>query len=153
MRVDSLDNPHRDWKPVAASVFRPRVSLVLQSLLPYPDSCLGTSPHQQGWDTKMSEVSYVGIDVASDRLDVMVLPQEKRFWVANNPRGWLELVEHLRAFCVAAIGLEASGGYERGAMRSMLAAGMSVRLINPFKLRQFAQASGVLAKNDRLMLG
>jgi len=83
----------------------------------------------------------------------MVLPQEKRFWVANNPRGWLELVEHLRAFCVAAIGLEASGGYERGAMRSMLAAGMSVRLINPFKLRQFAQASGVLAKNDRLMLG
>ena len=53
-------------------------------------------------------------------------------------------------FSIAAIGLEASGGYERGVMRALLAAGMSVRQINPFKLRQFAKASGVLAKNDRL---
>jgi transposase len=150
MGANSLDGPHRDWKPVASSVSRPRMSLVLQSLLPYPNSCRGTSPHQQGWDTKMADVSHVGIDVASDRLDVMVLPQAQRFWVANNAAGWLELVEHLRAFYVAAIGLEASGGYERGVMRTMLAAGLSVRLINPFKLRQFAQASGVLAKNDRL---
>ena len=144
-----MTRPHRDWKPVASSVFRPRMSLVLQSLLPYPNSCRGTSPHQQGWDTKMADVSHVGIDVASDRLDVMLLPQAQRFWVANNSRGWLELVEHLRAF-VEAIGLEASGGYERGVMRTMLAAGISVRQINPFKLRQFAKASGVLAKNDRL---
>jgi transposase len=150
MGANSLDGPHRDWKPVASSVSRPRMSLVLQSLLPYPNSCRGASPHQQGWDTKMADISHVGIDVASDRLDVMVLPQAQRFWVANNSRGWLELVEHLRAFCVAAIGLEASGGYERGVMRTMLATGLSVRLINPFKLRQFAQASGVLAKNDRL---
>ena len=49
-----------------------------------------------------------------------------------------------------AIGIEASGGYERGAARALLAAGMSVRQVNPFKLRQFARASGVLAKNDPL---
>jgi hypothetical protein len=41
-------------------------------------------------------------------------------------------------------------GYERGAMRALLAAGMPVRQVNPFKLRQFARASGVLAKNDPL---
>jgi transposase len=46
--------------------------------------------------------------------------------------------------------LEASGGYERGAMRGLLAAGMPARQVNPFKLRQFARASGVLAKNDLL---
>ena len=51
------------------------MSLVLQSLLPYPHSCLGTSPHQQGWDTKMEKLSYGGIDVSKDRLDVVVLPE------------------------------------------------------------------------------
>ncbi len=48
------------------------------------------------------------------------------------------------------LGVEASGGYERGVVRALLAAGMSVRQINPFKLCQFAKACGVLAKNDRL---
>jgi transposase len=47
-------------------------------------------------------------------------------------------------------GLEPSGGYERGIIRALLAAGLSVRRINPNKLRQFARARGVLAKNDRL---
>src|SRR5205807_111232 len=60
------------------------------------------------------------------------------------------LVEQLRGFSITAIGIEASGGYERGAVRSLQAAGMPVRQDNPFKLRQFAKASGVLAKNDPL---
>ena len=64
--------------------------------------------------------------------------------------GWAELIEKLRGLNIVAIGIEASGGYERGIIRALLAAGISVRLINPFKLRQFAKASGVLAKNDRL---
>jgi transposase len=48
------------------------------------------------------------------------------------------------------VGIEASGGYERGVTRALLAAGMPVRQVNPFKLRQFARASGILAKNDPL---
>jgi len=56
----------------------------------------------------------------------------------------------LRGLSIAAIGIEASGGYERGIMRALLSAGMPVRHVNPFKLRQFAKASGVLAKNDPL---
>src|SRR5215472_9740712 len=59
-------------------------------------------------------------------------------------------IEQLRGFSITAIGIEASGGYERGAVRSLQAAGMPVRQVNPFKLRQFAKASGVLAKNDPL---
>ena len=59
-------------------------------------------------------------------------------------------VERLRGLSISAIGLEASGGYERGAMRALLAAGMPARQVNPFKLQQFARASGVLAKNDPL---
>src|SRR5262249_51837237 len=124
------------------------MSLVLQSLLPYPHSCQGTSPHQQGWDTKM--LALCGIDVSKDRLDVIVLPEEQRSSVSNNRAGWADLVERLRGCSIAAIGLEASGGYERGVMRALLAGGLPVRQVNPFKLRQFARASGVLAKNDPL---
>src|SRR5205809_4915855 len=98
------------------------MSLELQSLLPYPDSCLGTSPHQQERDTKMAMLSFGGIDVSKDRLDVMVLPEEQCASVRNEPAGWANLIERLRGFSIAAIGIEASGGYERGVMRALLAA-------------------------------
>src|SRR6266478_2805059 len=126
------------------------MSLELQSLLPYPNSCLGASPHQQGRDTKMEMLSFGGIDVSKDRLDITVLPDEQCSSVSNDAAGWAELIEQLRGSLITAIGVEASGGYERGVVRALLAAGMSVRQINPFKLRQFAKASGTLAKNDRL---
>src|SRR5205807_5705201 len=126
------------------------MSLELRSLLPYPNSCRGTRPHQQGRDTKMAMLSFGGIDVSKDRLDIMVLPDEQCSWVSNDAAGWAELVERLRGSSIAAIGIEASGGYERGVVRALLAAGMPVRQVNPFKLRQFARASGVLAKNDPL---
>src|SRR6266481_4051938 len=118
------------------------MSLELQSLLPYPNSCLGASPHQQGRDTKMEMLSFGGIDVS--------LPDEQCSSVSNDAAGWAELIEQLRGSLITAIGVEASGGYERGVVRALLAAGMSVRQINPYKLRQFAKASGILAKNDRL---
>jgi transposase len=98
----------------------------------------------------MAKVSFGGIDVSKDRLDVMVLPEEQCSSVPNDAAGWAKLVEQLRGCSISAIGIEASGGYERGVVRALLAAGMSVRQVNPFKLRQFARASGVLAKNDPL---
>src|ERR1700756_4232543 len=126
------------------------MSLELRSLLPYPNSCLGVSPHQQERDTKMAKLSFGGIDVSKDRLDVMILPEERCSSVPNDAAGWADLVERLSGSSIAAIGIEASGGYERGVVRALLAAGMPVRQVNPFKLRQFARASGVLAKNDPL---
>src|SRR6266702_3895048 len=98
----------------------------------------------------MAQRSFCGIDVAKDHLDVMVLPEELCWSVANDAAGWGELVARLRGLRIAASGIEASGGYERGVVRALLAAGMSVRQINPFKLRQFAKACGVPAKDDRL---
>src|SRR5258705_7363537 len=126
------------------------MSLVLQSILPYPDSCLGTSPHQQGWDTKMEKLSYGGIEVSKDRLDVVVLPEGWFFSVSNDTAGWAELVARLHPLAVSAIGLEPSGGYERGLIRALVAAGPSGRRINPNKLRQFAPPRRIPAKNDRL---
>ena len=125
------------------------MSQVLRSFLPFPDSCKGTSPHQQGRGTKMVE-RFGGIDVSKDRLDVMVLPDRSGFSVENNATGWTGLIERLSGSSLVAIGIEPSGGYERGVIRALLTAGLSVRRINPNKLRQFARARGVLAKNDRL---
>jgi len=93
-------------------------------------------------------LSCCGIDVSKDRLDLAVWPDQQSLSVSNDASGWAELVEQLRGYPIAAIGVEATGGYERGIMRALLGAGMSVRQINPFRLRQFANASGVLAKSD-----
>jgi transposase len=95
-------------------------------------------------------LSSCGIDVSKDRLDVIVLPDEQCFSVPNDKAGWAALIAQLGSCAITAIGIEASGGYERGVTRSLHAAGMPVRQVNPFKLRQFARASGVLAKSDPL---
>jgi transposase len=96
----------------------------------------------------MTMLSFCGIDVSKDRLDLVVFPDQQGLSVSNDPVGWAEMVEQLRGYPIAAVGVEATGGYERGVMRALLAAGLSVRQINPFRLRQFANASGVLAKSD-----
>jgi transposase len=62
----------------------------------------------------MAMLSFWGIDVAKDRLDVMVLPEQQSFAVRNEAAGWAELIARLRGLAIAAIGLEATGGYERG---------------------------------------
>jgi hypothetical protein len=91
-----------------------------------------------------------GIDVSIDRLDVAIRPGGRAFCVTNDAAGWAELVARLPRGVIAAIGLEPSGGYERGVVRALLAAGLSVRRINPNKLRQFARAAGALAKTQLL---
>lgn len=98
----------------------------------------------------MRETRNVGIDVSIDRLDVAIRPDGRDFYVTNDATGWAELVARLHPDTVTAIGLEPSGGYERGVIRRLLASGFSVRRINPNKLRQFARARGVWAKNDRI---
>src|SRR5258705_7410459 len=113
------------------------MSLVLQSLLPYPNSCQGTSPHQQGWDTKMEKLSYGGIDVSKDRLDVVVLPEGWFFSVSNDTAGWVALVARLHPLAVSAIGLEPSGGFERGDTRVLAPARAFVRRFKPEKHPSF----------------
>lgn len=95
-------------------------------------------------------VPTVGIDVSKDRLDVAVHPIDEQFSVSNDATGWRRLVRRLKPLMVRAIGIEASGGYERGVIGALLDAGLPVRSVNPWKLRLFAKAGGVLAKNDRL---
>ena len=92
-----------------------------------------------------------GIDTGKRKLDIALdRSPEQQLRIDNTPEGYKVLLDWLRRRRVKRIGIEASGGYERGVMRALLAAGMPVRQVNPFKLRQFARTSGVLAKNDPL---
>ena len=92
----------------------------------------------------------VGIDVSKEWLDVAVYPDGEHWQVTNDQDGWKALRRQLKGRGIRAIGLEASGGYERDASIALLEAGLPVRNVNPWKLRQFAKAAGILAKNDRI---
>src|SRR5246127_2570793 len=99
------------------------MSLALRSLLPYPNSCLGASPHQQGRDTKMAMLSFGGIDVSKDRLDITALPDEQCSSVSNDAAGWAELIEQLRGAEAAAVTIRPQFG-ERA--KSKIARSMSL---------------------------
>lgn len=92
----------------------------------------------------------IGIDVAKGWLDVAVLETGESFRVDNDTDGWAMLLKRLRGRPVRAIGMEPSGGYERGPKKALRKAGLSVRNVNPHKLRHYARALGRLAKNDRI---
>src|SRR5947209_6947414 len=95
------------------------------------------------------EVVYCGIDVTKSRLDVALSGQR---WELPNTKGAMaRLVQGLegRPFKVQVI-CEASGGYEKTLMRALHRSGSEVTLVQPNRVRQFARASGILAKTDRI---
>jgi transposase len=92
----------------------------------------------------------VGIDVARSWLDVALLQTGESFRISNDTTGWTKLIGRLKRRKVKAIGMEPSGGYERGVAKALRQAGLPVRNVNPHKLRHYAQALGYLAKNDKI---
>jgi transposase len=93
---------------------------------------------------------FIGIDVAKAELVVSVLPSLERFTVANEERGVRTLVERLRAIGPQLIVLEATGGYEVLCVAGLAAAALPVVVVNPRQVRDFAKATGQLAKTDRI---
>jgi transposase len=98
------------------------------------------------------ELWFCGIDVSKDTLDVALVcgEEETTSQVSNTPAGWAQLVELFKKHPVDRIVLEATGGYERRAVAELLAVGLPVVVINPRQARDFAKATGRLAKTDRL---
>jgi transposase len=92
----------------------------------------------------------VGIDVAKAELVVGTRPAAERWAVANDERGVRTLVERLTRDAPELIVLEATGGYELLAVAGLAAAGLPVVVVNPRQVRDFARATGQLAKTDRI---
>jgi transposase len=93
---------------------------------------------------------FIGIDVSKTRLDAALRPGDESFSVTNNQRGIAALVKHLKKLSVSRIVLEASGGYEIAAASELAAAGLPVAVVNPRQVRDFARATGRLAKTDAI---
>ena len=93
---------------------------------------------------------FVDIDVAKAELVVSIVPSAERFTVENDERGVRTLVERLRAIPLTLIVLEATGGYELLAVAALAAAALPVVAVNPRQVRDFAKATGQLAKTDRI---
>lgn len=97
-----------------------------------------------------SSTRVAGVDVGKAYLDVAVHGLEDTARVANGPAGLGELVAWLKARQVRRVGLEATGGYERGARAALDAAGFEVVVHQPLEVRLFARLKRLRAKNDRL---
>jgi transposase len=93
---------------------------------------------------------FVGIDISKDRLDVHVRPLGSGFSVANDAAGHAALIARLKPLRTTRIVLEATGGYERALWIALTDAGLVAAVVNPRQVREFARASGRLAKTDRL---
>lgn len=93
---------------------------------------------------------FVGIDVAKDRLDVHVRPSGEAFAVTRDGEGLATLTARLEALKPALIVLEATGGFEVTVASSLAAARLPLAVVNPRQIRDFARATGKLAKTDAL---
>lgn len=94
--------------------------------------------------------SYVGIDVAKAHLDIAVRPGDEHWRVANEDHDIATLVARLKTLSPELVVLEATGGFERVVTAALAAAGFAIAVVNPRQVRDFAKATGKLAKTDKL---
>jgi transposase len=91
---------------------------------------------------------FVGLDVAKATLDVAVRPSGDRWHAPNDEAGIASLVARLQPLAPSLLVAEATGGFERAAIAALAAAGLPVVVANPRQIRDFARATGQLAKTD-----
>lgn len=94
--------------------------------------------------------TYVGIDVAKAKLDVASYPSRVTDTQPNTEEGIAVLVKVLQAAAPALIVVEATGGYELPLVRALVEAALPVIVVNPRQVRDFAKATGQLAKTDAI---
>lgn len=97
-----------------------------------------------------SSGKFVGIDVAKEKLDIAVLGEKKASQVGNDEIGITKLIKKMKTLKPTLIVVEATGGYQRAVALGLYEAGLPVAVVNPVRVRQYARASGLLAKTDKL---
>src|SRR5881409_4053966 len=87
---------------------------------------------------------YAGLDIAKATLQLHL--QNRSYDLSNTKSGHAQLAKRLAAIPGAHVVCEATGGYERAVVAALQAVHLPVSVINPARVRQFARASGELAK-------
>lgn len=95
-------------------------------------------------------MTFVGIDVSKQRLDVHARPSGEHWSVANDESGHAELARKLLALSPELVVLEATGGYQAQVAAALALQQLKVAVVNPRQVRDFARATGRLAKTDTI---
>ena len=95
----------------------------------------------------------VGIDISKDRFDIAVHPTGEHWSRDTDPDAVAELIERIRSASPDRVVMEATGGLEAPLAATLIDAGFAVAVVNPRQVRDFARATGTLAKTDRLDAG
>src|SRR5882757_8473677 len=109
----------------------------------------------QGRDTRIMalHLTFVGIDVSKDWLDLWLAPLKRFERTSNDAAGWAAVIALVKPLGIEAgvvVAFEATGGYEQGLRQVLLEAGFEVRRLNPLRVRLYAKSLGRNAKNDRI---
>lgn len=100
--------------------------------------------------SEQHEERFVGIDVSKAMLEVAIKPTGENWSVANEEAGVRELVRVLEKADPTLIVVEATGGMQSLVVAELAAAGLPVAVVNPRQARDFAKATGRLAKTDAI---
>jgi transposase len=148
LSVDGSPQPHRVSEPEQKQG-APSIGSTTN-----PNSRLGRkpSPHSQGrvMERLATSPRFVGIDVSKNRLDIHVCPTGQAFAITRDGTGLEQLVSALRQLAPDLIVLEATGGFEITVAAALASAGFPLAVVNPRQIRDFARATGRLAKTDAL---
>jgi transposase len=91
-----------------------------------------------------------GIDTSKAKLDIAVHGRTEHWQVENTSKGWEQLAKRLLEEDVARVGIEATGGYERGVVGYLRATGFLVLVLQPSQVKAYARLHLRRAKNDAL---
>lgn len=100
-------------------------------------------------ETEPTKVS-VGIDVCKNSLDISIHETGETWSCSNDARGCSDLIAKLKPLKTTSIVLEATGGLESLVTAMLAASELPVVVVNPRQVRDFAKATGQLAKTDRI---
>jgi transposase len=102
--------------------------------------------------TKMTQtnITTAGIDTSKLKLDIAVHQRTERWQVTNTLPGWRTLTTNLAKAGITRVGIEATGGYERGVVEHLRAAGFTVLVLQPLQVKAFGRVHLRRAKNDAL---
>ena len=93
---------------------------------------------------------FVGVDVSKDSLDVAIGTEKDIITFVNDQKGVDALLKELNRIDAQLTVFESTGGYELLAASSLSEAGLPVVIVNPRQVRNFAKATGILAKTDAI---
>lgn len=95
-------------------------------------------------------MQWIGIDISKDFLDVAARPADQQSRFTNDDSGRQQLLEWLKQWSLCHVVMEPTGGYERALTRGLLENHIMFSVVNARQIRDFARATGKLAKTDRI---